>query len=206
MLDSSQVVLTKKCLQKIPNLSYINFMSLKFIKTTQKCLVFWNLLGVLKNKVLMKSSKFDPHSIYFLKIFRNHPKMFHIFEFIRSFLGVNFQHIFQTLQNGAITGLQIGAREITNRGSIRVFKSGIKDCKSGHGFQTGAKRLQIGAKITNWGRRDYKSGQRLQIGAGITNRYRTHETLLQPLQNALTVDFQSRINEYRECCMDFSKE
>ena len=104
--------------------------------------------------------------------------MFHIFEFIRSLLGVKCQHIFQTLQNGAITGLQTGAREITNRGSLRVFKPGIKDCKSGQGFQIGAKRFQIGAKITNWGKRDYKQRQlkgfqigdkRLQIGAGISN-------------------------------------
>ena len=57
-------------------------MSLKPIKTTQKCLIFWNLLGVLINKVLIKNSKFILHSLYFLKTFRNHPKIFAIFEFI----------------------------------------------------------------------------------------------------------------------------
>ena len=41
-------------------------------------LIFWNLLGVLINKVLIKSFKFLPHSIYFLEIFQNRPKMFDI--------------------------------------------------------------------------------------------------------------------------------
>ena len=35
-------------------MSFIHFMSFKLIKTTQKCLIFWNLLGVLINKVLIK--------------------------------------------------------------------------------------------------------------------------------------------------------
>ena len=55
-------------------------------------------------------------------------------------------------------GLQIGARGFTNRGSLRDFKLGQRDFKSGQ-------RLQIGAReITNQGR-DFKSGQGLQIGA-----------------------------------------
>ena len=36
---------------------FIHFMSLKLIKTTQKCVIFWNLFGALLNKVLMKNSK-----------------------------------------------------------------------------------------------------------------------------------------------------
>ena len=54
-------------------------------------------------------------------------------------------------------GLQIEARGITNRGSLRDFKSGEK--------------VQIGAEISNRGKeissrgRDYKSGQGLQIGS-----------------------------------------
>ena len=66
---------------------------------------------------------------------------------------------FSELQNGAIRGLQIGAKGITNRSSLRDFKPGQKDYKSG------AKRFQIGAKITNWGKRGFKSGQGLQIDA-----------------------------------------
>ena len=34
---------------KIPNKSFIYFMSFKLIKITQKCLKFWNLLGVLES-------------------------------------------------------------------------------------------------------------------------------------------------------------
>ena len=39
----------------IKNPKYVlhSFMSLKLIKTTQKCLIFRNLLGVLTNKVLI---------------------------------------------------------------------------------------------------------------------------------------------------------
>ena len=43
----------------------------------------------------------------------------------------------------------------------------------GHGFQMGAKRIQIGAEITNWGKRYFKSTQGLQIVARITSRCRT---------------------------------
>ena len=35
---------------------------------------------------------------------------------------------------GRFQGLQIGARGITSRGSLRDFKSGQKDYKSGQGF------------------------------------------------------------------------
>ena len=62
---------------------FIHFMSFKLIKATQKRLVFWNLLDVLINKVLVKNSKFILHSLDSLGIFRNHPKIFTIFEFIR---------------------------------------------------------------------------------------------------------------------------
>ena len=85
MLDITEfigyIALTKKCLKNPPNMSFIT-LSLKLIKTTQKCLIFWDLLGVLINKVLLKNSKFILHSLYFLEIFRNHRKMFAIFEFI----------------------------------------------------------------------------------------------------------------------------
>ena len=50
-------------------MSFIHFMSLNLIKTTQKCLIFWSLLGVPINKVLIKNSKFILHSRYFLEIF-----------------------------------------------------------------------------------------------------------------------------------------
>ena len=58
---------------------------------------------------------------------------------------------FSGLQNGVIRGLQIGV--------------GFRDYKSGQGFQIGTKRFQIGAEITNPGKRDFKLGQRLQIDA-----------------------------------------
>ena len=153
-------------------MSFIHFMSLKLIKTTQKCLIFWNLLGVLINKVLIKKSKFILHSFYFLQMFRNHPKMFAIFKLIRQFLlikvprkieiiGVKCQQIFFGITIGAIRGLQIGA--------------GFSDCKSGQeGIQNvaalgisnrGKKKLKRG--------RDYKPGQGFQIGAGITSQGRT---------------------------------
>ena len=56
-------------------------------------------------------------------------------------------------ENGAIMGLQIGARGITNRDSLRDFKLWQKDYKSGQ--------------------KDFKFGPRLQIGAEITNLCRT---------------------------------
>ena len=67
----------------IPNMSFIHFMSLKLLKTTQKCLIFWNFLGVSINKVLIKNSEFILHSFFSLEVFRNHPEMFAIFEFIK---------------------------------------------------------------------------------------------------------------------------
>ena len=54
---------------------------------------------------------------------------------------------------GRFQGLQIGAREITNDGSLMDLKSRQKDYKLGQGFQIETKRFQIGArKITNRGR------------------------------------------------------
>ena len=67
-------------------MSFIYFVSLKFIKTTRKCLIFWNLLGVLIKKVLIKNFKFILHALYLMEAFRNHLKIFAIFEFIRKFL------------------------------------------------------------------------------------------------------------------------
>ena len=61
--------------------------------------------------------------------------------------------------------LQIGAREITNTGSFRDFKSGQRDYKSvrdfkleQRDFKSGQERFQIGSRITNRGK-DYKSTQ-----------------------------------------------
>ena len=56
MLDLMEFISNsyKKMLIKILNKSFVHFMSWKLIKTTQKCLIFWNLLGVLINKVLVK--------------------------------------------------------------------------------------------------------------------------------------------------------
>ena len=60
---------------------------------------------------------------------------------------------------GRFYGLQIEARGITNRGSLRDFKLGQKDYKSGQGFQIGTKRFQIGAEFTNRGRKILESCQ-----------------------------------------------
>ena len=59
---------------------------------------------------------------------------------------------------GRFQGQQIGARGITNRGSLKDLKSVQKDYKFGQGFQ-------IWAEITNRDKRDYKPGQGLQIDA-----------------------------------------
>ena len=58
-----------------------------------------------------------------------------------------------------------GPRGITNRDSVKDFKSGQKDYKLEQKFQIWAKRFQIGAEITNRGKIDYKPGRGLQIGA-----------------------------------------
>ena len=64
------------------------------------------------------------------------------------------------LNNGITRGLQNGAAsEISNRGKKITNRS--------WDFKSGAKRFQIRAKITNWGKRDFK------IGARISNRCRT---------------------------------
>ena len=41
-------------LLKTLNTSLIHFLSLKLVKTIQKCLIFLNLLGVLRNKIFIK--------------------------------------------------------------------------------------------------------------------------------------------------------
>ena len=56
-------------------------MHLKLIKTTQKCLIFWNLLGILINKVLIKNSKFILHSLYLLKMILRPRKEICYFQF-----------------------------------------------------------------------------------------------------------------------------
>ena len=50
------------------------------------------------------------------------------------------------LQNGAISGLQIGARGITNRGSFGDFISGQTDYNSGQKEINSGQGLQIGAE------------------------------------------------------------
>ena len=52
----------------------------------------------------------------------------------------------KTKKSKKSSGLQIGARGITNRGSFRDFKSWQKDYKWGQGFQFRAQRLEIGAR------------------------------------------------------------
>ena len=47
----------------------IYFISLKFMKTIQKCLIVWNLLGALINEVLIKNSEFILFSFFFTLIF-----------------------------------------------------------------------------------------------------------------------------------------
>ena len=47
--------LQKYAYKKIPNIFFIHLMSFKPIKTTQKCFIFWNLLGVLISEVLYKN-------------------------------------------------------------------------------------------------------------------------------------------------------
>ena len=55
---------------------------------------------------------------------------------------------------------------IINRGSLRDFKSGQKDYKSGQGVQIGEKRFQIRAEITNRGKRDFESVQNIAQCSG----------------------------------------
>ena len=58
---------------------------------------------------------------------------------------------------GRSQGLQIWARRITNWGSLRDFKSGEKDYKSGQKLKIGENEISI----RGW---DFKLGQGLQIG------------------------------------------
>ena len=64
-------------------MSFIHFMLLKLIKTTQKWLIFWYLSDVLIKISAYKKIEICPSFTLFLKIFRNQPRMFAIFEFIR---------------------------------------------------------------------------------------------------------------------------
>ena len=91
-------------------------------------------------------------------------------------LEISKQHNEGMTNPGRFQGLQIGARGIKNKGSLRYFKSGLKDYKSRQGFQIGAKRFHIWAEITNQGKRDYKPGHEFLIRAGIRNWCRTTNT------------------------------
>ena len=53
---------------------FIYFMSLKLIKTTQKCLILWNSLGVLINIVLIKKFQIYPSFTLFPWNFSKPPK------------------------------------------------------------------------------------------------------------------------------------
>ena len=59
---------------------------------------------------------------------------------------------------------------ITSRGSLRDFKSVQKDYKSGQGIQIGASRFQIGAEITNRGKRDFNLGRDYKSGQNNSNQ------------------------------------
>ena len=58
-----------------------------------------------------------------------------------------------------------GNKGLKNRDSLKYFKLGQKYNKLGQGVQTGEKRFQIGAEITNRGKRDYILVQGFQIGS-----------------------------------------
>ena len=62
---------------------------------------------------------------------------------------------------------------ITNRGSLRDFKSEQTYYKLGQKFQIRTKRFQIETEIVNWCKRDYKPGRGFQIRARIKNLCRT---------------------------------
>ena len=81
-------------------------------------------------------------------------------------------------------------KRVTNIGSLRDFKLGQKKYKSGKVFQTGPKRFQIGAEITNQGKRNYKPGQGFKIGVGITNRCRTTFPLRFFFHNSSKIELQ----------------
>ena len=78
-------------------------------------------------------------------------------------------------KTGQDDGLQTGADFRDNKSGQEGLQIGadLGITKLAKGLQIGAKGLQIGAGITNRGKRDYKSGQGLQIGARITNRRST---------------------------------
>ena len=64
-------------------MSFIHFMSLKFIKITQKMLNILEFIRCSYKKSVYKKFQIYPSFTLFLEISRNHPKMFAIFEFIR---------------------------------------------------------------------------------------------------------------------------
>ena len=139
-------------------MSFIHFMSFKLIKTTQKCLIFCNLLGVLINKVLIKNSKFILHSLHFLKIFKNHPKIF--FRFIKQFLYIKV--LIKKLK-----------QELNVSIYFRDYKLGQALGTTNRGKRDYKQTQLIGTGIRNRGKRDCKPGQEFQIGVKITNRCRT---------------------------------
>ena len=128
-------------------MSFIHFISLKFIKTTKKNAWYFGIYWLVP---------IDKSAYKKLKQQKLNAKVH---------LGITNRSRFYRLQ--------IWARGISNTGSLRDFKSGQKGYKTEQGFQIAARRFQIGAEITYRGKRDYKLGQGFQIGAMITNRCRT---------------------------------
>ena len=88
-------------------------------------------------------------------------------------LGITKLGIKRIRKSRQILGSTNRGKRVTYIGSLRDFKLGQKKYKSGKVFQNGPKRFQIGAEITNQGKRNYKPGQGFKIGVGITNRFRT---------------------------------
>ena len=66
-------------------------------------------------------------------------------------------HILGITNQGRFQGLQVGARGITYRSSLRDFKLGQKYYNSRQGLEV--KSLEIEAEITYRGKRDYRLGQ-----------------------------------------------
>ena len=55
-------------------MSFIHFMFFKLIKTTQKCLIFWNLLGALLKKSLKRIPNLSFIHFVSLKFFKTTQK------------------------------------------------------------------------------------------------------------------------------------
>ena len=97
--------------------------------------------------------------------------------------------------------LQIWARGIRNRGSLRDFKSWQKDYKSGQRFHVRAKRFQVGKVIANRGKRCQKLGQGFQTKEGITNRCRKTYFFVQ-----MSIQIIKILGKYQQSSLVFDKD